>query len=207
MADSSILPLFPLNTVLFPRGPLPLRIFETRYTDMVKRCMREGSCFGVVLLREGREAGAAASFAEMGTSARIIDFNLLPDGLLGISCRGERRFRVLRSWREPDGLNMGEVEWRDAAPGQPIGETASIGIPETYRHLADLLRKVLPELGDIYASLEPGFDDAEWVSARLTEILPISLGDKQYCLELDDPLQRLELISPLIRRSDDSTDT
>ena len=207
MTDTSVLPLFPLNTVLFPRGPLPLRIFETRYTDMVKRCMRESSCFGVVLLREGREAGAAASFAEIGTSARIIDFNLLPDSLLGISCRGERRFRVLRTWREADGLNMGEVEWCDTAPGLPIGETSAVGIPETYRHLADLLRKVLPELGDIYAALEPGFEDAEWVSARLTEILPISLGDKQYCLELDDPLQRLELISPLIRRADDPTDT
>lgn len=207
MADSCVLPLFPLNTVLFPRGPLPLRIFETRYTDMVKRCMREGSCFGVVLLREGREAGAAASFSEVGTSARIVDFNLLPDGLLGISCRGERRFRVQRVWREPDGLNMGEVVWLDASPGQALEQTEGVlAVPEMYRHLADLLRKVLPELGEIYAALELRFEDAEWVSARLTEILPISLDDKQYILELDDPLRRLELISPLIRRAEDGTE-
>lgn len=206
MSDYSVLPLFPLNTVLFPRGPLPLRIFETRYTDMVKRCMRESSCFGVVLLSEGREAGAAASFCEVGTSARIIDFNLLPDGLLGISCQGERRFRVQRSWREGDGLNMGEVEWLDASPGQPLGQNAAIAVPETYRHLADLLRKVLPELGEIYAALEGRFEDAEWVSARLTEILPISLDDKQFCLELDDPLRRLELISPLVRRAEDASE-
>lgn len=203
MTDRSVLPLFPLSTVLFPRGPLPLRIFETRYTDMVKRCMRESSSFGVVLLREGREAGSAARFCEVGTSARIVDFNLLPDGLLGISCHGERRFRVLRTWREEDGLNMGEVEWMDSAAGQPLGQDL-MPVPETYRHLADLLRKVLPELGEIYASLEARFEDAEWVSARLTEILPISLEDKQYCLELDDPLRRLELISPLIRRAEDA---
>jgi Lon protease-like protein len=203
VTEHSVLPLFPLSTVLFPRGPLPLRIFETRYTDMVKRCMRESSCFGVVLLREGREAGAATSFCEVGTSARIVDFNLLPDGLLGISCQGERRFRVRRAWREADGLNMGEVEWLEVSPGQATDQNSVISVPETYRHLADLLRKVLPELGEIYAGLEGRFEDAEWVSARLTEILPISLEDKQYCLELDDPLRRLELISPLIRRAED----
>ena len=206
MSDSTEIPLFPLNTVLFPRGPLPLRIFETRYTDMVKRCMREQSGFGVVLLREGREAGAPVSFCQVGTSARIVDFNLLPDGLLGISCHGERRFRVQRAWVADDGLNMAEVEWLDASPGLARSSPDSLAIPETYRHLADLLRKVLPELGEIYSTLEPRFEDAEWVSARLTEILPISLDDKQYCLELDDPLQRLELISPLIRRSEDATE-
>ena len=110
MSDTSDLPLFPLNTVLFPRGPLPLRIFETRYVDMVKRCMREGVCFGVVLVQGGSEVGQAPGYADIGTSARIIDFNLLQDGLLGITCRGERRFRVLRRWREADGLNMGDVE-------------------------------------------------------------------------------------------------
>lgn len=205
MSDLIEIPLFPLNTVLFPRGPLPLRIFETRYTDMVKRCMREQSSFGVVLLREGREAGAPARFCQVGTAARIVDFNLLPDGLLGLACRGERRFRIERAWVEKDGLNMAQVDWLDTSPGQPISKSDALtALPETYRHLSDLLRKVLPELGEIYATLEPRFDDAEWVSARLTEILPISLDDKQYCLELDDPLQRLELISPLIRRAEDA---
>jgi Lon protease-like protein len=134
-----------------------------------------------------------------------VDFNLLPDGLLGLACRGERRFRIERAWVEKDGLNMAQVEWLDTSPGQPISKSDALtALPETYRHLSDLLRKVLPELGEIYATLEPRFDDAEWVSARLTEILPISLDDKQYCLELDDPLQRLELISPLIRRAEDA---
>ena len=199
MSGTSDLPLFPLNTVLFPRGPLPLRIFETRYVDMVKRCMREGSCFGVVLVQGGAEVGEVPGFAAIGTTARIVDFNLLPDGLLGITCRGERRFRVLRRWRAADGLNMGAVEWIDptAAP--------AVRVPAEYQHLADLLRRVLPELGDVYAGLESRPDDAEWVGARLVEILPLALGDKQACLELEDPLERLALIAPLIRRADEPT--
>lgn len=197
MAETTDIPLFPLNTVLFPRGPLPLRIFEPRYVDMVKRCMREGVCFGVVLVRGGAEVGQVAGFAEVGTTARIVDFNLLPDGLLGITCRGERRFRVQRHWREADGLNMASVEWLDAV------SAPAMAVPPEYRHLADLLRRVLPELGEIYAGLEPRHDDVEWVGSRLIEILPIALGDKQACLELDDPLERLALIAPLIRRSDD----
>lgn len=196
MAETTDLPLFPLNTVLFPRGPLPLRIFEPRYVDMVKRCMRESACFGVVLVQGGAEVGQVAGFADVGTTARIVDFNLLPDGLLGLTCQGERRFRVQRRWREADGLNMGAVEWIDtsAAP--------SVAVPPEYRHLADLLRRVLPELGEIYAGLEQRYDDAEWVGARLIEILPLALGDKQSCLELEDPLERLSLIAPLIRRED-----
>ncbi|HKZ74176.1 MAG TPA: LON peptidase substrate-binding domain-containing protein, partial [Steroidobacteraceae bacterium] len=82
--EAATLQLFPLHTVLFPAGPLPLRIFETRYTDMVRRCMRERSSFGVLLIRAGAEVGAVASTAEVGTTARIVDFYQLPDGLLGI---------------------------------------------------------------------------------------------------------------------------
>jgi hypothetical protein len=192
----SEIPLFPLNTVLFPGGPLPLRIFEPRYVDMVRHCMREGSAFGVVLIRAGGEVGAVARTADVGTSARIVDFSSLPDGLLGISCLGERRFRVLRRWRQDSGLNVGEVEWLpDAEPAALPAETS---------FLSDLLRRVLPELGEMYANVPRRFDDAGWVGARLVEILPLSLGDKQALLELDDPLVRLERIAPLIRRPDDA---
>lgn len=189
------IPLFPLNTVLFPGGPLPLRIFETRYVDMVRRCMREQSCFGVVLIRAGSEAGDVGSSCDVGTTARIVDFYTLPDRLLGITCRGERRFRVLRRWKQPDGLNMAEVEWLPVEP--------TSGVPEAHRHLSDVLRKVLPELGEIYQQVPRHFDDATWVGCRLVEILPISLADKQACLELDDPIARLERLSPLIKRAED----
>jgi hypothetical protein len=195
-APSHEIPLFPLNTVLFPGGPLPLRIFEPRYVDMVRHCMRSGSAFGVVLIRAGGEVGTVARTADIGTTARIVDFSQLPDGLLGISCLGEQRFRILRRWRQEDGLNLGEVEWLQAGEPEPL--------PPQMRFLSDLLKRVLPELGDMYAQVPRRFDDAEWVGARLAEILPLSLGDKQGLLECDDAVARLERIAPLIRRTDDA---
>ena len=102
---SPVTPLFPLNTVLFPGGPLPLRIFEARYVDMVRHCMRAHCPFGVVLIRAGWEVGAAGAgeMCAIGTTARIVDFNALPDGLLGITCIGERKFSVSKHWQQDDG--------------------------------------------------------------------------------------------------------
>jgi Lon protease-like protein len=175
---------------------LPLRIFEPRYLDMVRYCMREHAPFGVVLIRAGLEAGGTVtSTADVGTSARIVDFFQMPDGLLGIRCVGERKFKVLERRVQSDGLNMGTVEWT------PVERPADL--PADYSHLADLLRKVLPELGEIYENVPQHFDDAGWVSARLAEILPINLAEKQLCLELAEPLQRLERLAPFIRREEE----
>src|ERR1700754_2017230 len=106
-AGSTELPLFPLNTVLFPGGPLPLRIFEPRYVDMIRKCMREGAPFGVLLIRSGKEVGDVSSAADVGTSARIVDFHQMPDGLLGIVCTGEQKFRVEDRRVQADGLHVG----------------------------------------------------------------------------------------------------
>jgi uncharacterized protein len=194
-AASAEIPLFPLNTVLFPGGPLPLRIFEPRYVDMVRYCMRERAPFGVVLIRAGAEAGKVTSAAEVGTSARIVDFSQLPDGLLGISCIGERKFRVESRRTQGDGLNMGTVNW--------MPEELAVDLPGEYAHLGQLLRKVLPQLGEIYQAIPRRFDDAGWVGARLAEILPIDLADKQLCLEAEDPIERLARLSPFIRRAEE----
>lgn len=191
MGGTAEIPLFPLHTVLFPGGPLPLRIFETRYIDMVRRCTREGSCFGVLGIRVGDEAGEVHQTAAVGTSARIVDFYQLPDGLLGITCHGERRFRLLRRFRAADGLNLGEIEW--------FADEPAVAVPEAYRHFIDLLRAALPQFGDLYADVARRYDDAAWVGARVAEILPISLADKQACLELDG-LARLARLAPLIQR-------
>ncbi len=195
--DSAAVPLFPLSTVLFPGGPLRLRIFEPRYIDMIGVCMRTQRPFGVVLIRAGSEvgAGAAQSLCSVGTTARVIDFNTLPDGLLGISCTGERKFALQRHWQQADGLNLGEVEY--AAAEQPAD------LPAQHAHLALLLRKLLPELGELYAGIPERFDDASWVGLRLAEILPISLTQKQACLELRDPIERIQRLSQLIRRVDE----
>jgi Lon protease-like protein len=188
------LPLFPLNVVLFPGGPLPLRIFETRYLDMVRRCLREETGFGVVCVAEGQEAAGKTSFHAVGTEARIVDFNRLEDGLLGITCLGQQRFRVLEAWRGEDGLNVGTVEDIPPEPKLPV--------PSEYAFVADAARKILPELGELYAQVRPGYDDAAWVGYRLSEVLPLSLADKQLLLEMDDPLARLASFAPVIRKPD-----
>jgi len=195
LATIAAAPLFPLNTVLFPGGPLPLRIFETRYLDMVRRCLRERCPFGVVLIQAGSEVGASGETGEVGTMARIVDFNALPDGLLGITCVGERKFRLAKRWQQPDGLNLGDIEY--------IALEERVDLPGEFQHLGELLRKVLPELGDLYSGIPKHFSDASWVGCRLAEILPISLSEKQYCLELDDPVARLARLNPLIRRAEE----
>ena len=189
------LPLFPLGSLVFPGGPLPLRIFEPRYVNLVTRCMQTDSGFGVVLLFRGNEAGTAeATTAGIGTEVRIIDFDRLPDGLLGITCRGQQRFRILRAWREADGLNMAEVE---DLPAPPI-----ITIPADLRFLAEILERVMPELGEDYAALEARYDDAQWVSCRLAEVLAMETFERQALLELDDPLDRLQMLVKKVRGDD-----
>jgi uncharacterized protein len=182
------IPLFPLNIVLFPDGPLPLRIFEMRYVDMVRSCMREDRCFGVALISEGSEAGPAETY-DVGTTAKIIDFHQLPDGLLGLSCVGQQRFRILKRSVAKDGLNLGEIEW---LANEPV-----VNVPARHAQLAELLRTVLPQLGEVYTGIDMRLDDAAWVGYRLAEILPIELHRKQGFLEMNDPVQRLDALAPL----------
>ena len=178
---------FPLNVVLFPGGPLSLRIFEPRYLDMVRSCLKDSSVFGVVLIHEGAEAGAAVSVAATGTSARVVDFDTLPDGLLGLECVGERRFRLVRRWQQSDGLNRGEVEY--------LPDDAPCAVPAEYAHLSELLRELLPRLGAGYTHVEAHYEDAGWVGNRWAEILPLPGGEKLELLEHTDPLARLAQVA------------
>jgi len=185
------LPLFPLSTVLYPQGPLPLRIFEPRYVDMVRRCMKTDSGFGVVLLVRGREAGGAAATAAIGTEARIVDFDQLEDGLLGLTCIGQQRIRVERAWQQGDGLNIAEIEDLPADPVVPV--------PEDCGELREVLQKVWPELAGPYAHVAPRFDEAGWVANRLAELAPLDTGIRQSLLEASDPAERLRVLAPMIR--------
>lgn len=184
------IPLFPLTTVLCPGGPLPLRIFEPRYVDMVSRCMKTGSGFGVVLIREGAETGAARTW-DIGTMASIVDFDQLQDGTLGIVALGGARFIVRSVRREKDGLNVGEVDL--------LEPEAKVPLPERYSELGRLLEGVFGELGPHYRHVRTDFGDAGWVGFRLAELLPIELERKQHCLELFDPVARLEYLEPLLK--------
>lgn len=182
-------PLFPLNTVLFPGGPLPLRIFEARYLDMISACLKSDAPFGVLLIREGGETGPSTTY-EVGTLARIVDWYQGSDGLLGVTAIGERRFRLISSFRQDDGLNIGEVEILDDEPPTPL--------PDEYREMASILAGVLDDLGRLYESLDRKMDDAGWVTSRFVEILPIELEQKQLCLEQSDPVARLQIVRDLL---------
>ncbi len=190
MAGPIEIPLFPLGTVLFPAGPLPLRIFETRYIDLVRRCLRDDTGFGVVMILEGAEAGGGpATICNVGTYARIVDFSQQPDGLLGIQALGERRFRILERRRAKDSLHLADVEW--------LPDEIEVPLPAEFAELGPALEHVIEQVGPPYSTLPRRLDDAGWVANRLTELLPLSPGHKQHCLELDDPVERLRFLRPL----------
>lgn len=178
-------PLFPLRTVLYPGGPLPLRIFEPRYLDMISRCMKEDSMFGVLLIRNGSETGDATTY-DVGTLARIVDWYQGSDGLLGITAVGEQRFRLLSRSQRIDGLTLGDIEVLPTREGPEL--------PEQFKPLAGILCGVLDDLGQLYESLDKKYDDAGWVGYRFAEILPITPEQKQTCLEADDAVSRLEMM-------------
>lgn len=186
------MPLFPLNTVLFPGGVLPLRIFEPRYLSMIGERMRGGAGFGVVLIREGHEAGGPADFFATGTVAEIVDFDQLKDGMLGVTCRGGRVVRVQNHRRQPDRLVIGEVELLEAEPAQPL--------PDRYAPLADFLRQVLErrEAQSYRHWLIEDWNSAAWIGYRLAELLPLTTTSKQALLETD-VLQRLAILQAVIK--------
>ncbi len=182
-------PLFPLNTVLFPGGALPLRIFERRYLGLVSQCLKSDMPFGVLLIRDGGETGPATTH-NVGTLARITDWYQGSDGLLGITAIGEQRFRLIASERQEDGLNIGDIETLENESVTPL--------PEEYQEMAAILAGVLDDLGRLYESLDRHFDDASWVTSRFVEILPIDLEEKQRCLEQSDPIERLQIVRKLL---------
>jgi len=204
----SPLPLFPLGSVLFPDGYLPLRIFEVRYLDLIGRCHKLGLPFGVVSLIEGAEvrvAGAGAeSFAAVGTVATIRSFEVPQPGLIQIECIGAQRFRVRSSELQKHGLWTAEVD--------DIAADVALEVPDDLQHAADALRRLIDTLEerraqeqqeDLRLSMaEPyRFNDCGWVANRWCELLPMQSDLKQRLLELDSPLMRLELVSDLLARN------
>ena len=186
------LALFPLGGVLLPGGLLPLRIFEPRYLDLIGRCLRQSDAFGVVLITRGSETDSAVRTADIGTSARVIDFQPMPDGLLGVLCRGEQRFRILERRQQADGLNRARVQWLpEPAPVPPAPQFAS---------LVTAVREAIDSLINSQRFIQPQYEDAGWVSHRLAELLPLEPVVAQQLLELNDPERRLQLLAPLLER-------
>lgn len=191
---SRTIPLFPLNTVMFPGGVLPLRIFEPRYLDMVSQCMRDDTPIGVIQIRDGKEVGQAAETYEVGTLSIISYWNRRPDGLLGITLRGTQRFRVISHEVKPNQLIMAEVE--------TLMESPPVAMNDKYQTMASLLRKIITQLEPPYTTMPTHYDDLEWVSARLCELLPMPLDYKQELLEYDDIIDRIEQLYSLIKQSE-----
>jgi Lon protease-like protein len=188
------LPLFPLNTVLFPGGKLPLRIFEQRYMEMAKACLRDALPFGVCLIREGTEvlvesAGAPALPVEIGCLARIAAWDMPQLGLLHVSALGEQRFRILERRVQPDGLARASVEILPQDEDGPI--------PQSCTQCVRLLERLIEQQGALF---EPPhrLDSSAWVSARLAEVLPLPLAAKQELLELSEGRTRLERVNALL---------
>jgi Lon protease-like protein len=188
------LPLFPLTAVLFPGGLLPLRIFEQRYIDMAKACLRDGAPFGVCLITQGEEVaparGAPFEFAKVGTTARIVDFDMPQTGILQVATRGEARFRVERHAVAASGLVVGEVT--------PIAPEAPLPLADAYAPLARLLELVASRVGPQNFPAERDYDDASWVGYRLAEVLPLPLSIKQGMLEINDAEVRLKVLQKFL---------
>jgi uncharacterized protein len=210
------LPIFALSTVLFPQGMLPLRVFEARYVDMVRQCLRENEPFGVCLISEGQEVGAPAHHESVGCMARIVDWDSAGPGVLGILVQGTQRFAVRQRSIECNGLIRAEVE--------PIADDPVVGIAAEHdacvRWLRDLIQATQARRGvsDTHAAPEPTDDDptqpatsdqglaygalesSGWVANRLAEMLPVPAGMRQQWMAMMDPAQRLAQVHAVMRR-------
>ena len=187
------IPLFPLGTVLFPGGLLPLKIFEQRYLEMAKMCLRENAPFGVCLIREGSEVGTPATHEELGCLARITQWDMQQLGLLQLVAQGGERFRVRATRIRTDGLILADIEI--------LAQEADTPVPEKFRACRQLLERIVAEHGDQLFAKPFLLDSSTWVAARLAEVLPLPPAARQKLLELDDSQKRLEILQRLLTES------
>jgi Lon protease-like protein len=194
------IPLFPLNTVLFPGGYLPLRIFEQRYIDMVRDCSATGSCFGVCLVNNPESPDRPATHLRVGTCAQICDFSTLDDGLLGITGRGTQRFIIQKTRMRDNGLLMADVAI--------LTEPEPVEVPTEYSVLSMITGRFMEQLGGNYPAFQPmDLQDACWVGYRLSELLPLENDEKQTLLQITEPLERLQALIGILPRFQESGDT
>ncbi|CAN5419126.1 LON peptidase substrate-binding domain-containing protein [soil metagenome] len=199
------LPLFPLRAVLFPGGLLGLKVFEARYLDLIGMCLRNNQPFGVVALRQGEEVRLAAggappqpegdtAFEDTGVLAELIDVDSAQSGILQVRCRGTRRFSVIDSRQEPDGLWMALARFLPDEGRYPVPDTLAGSV----KGLETAIETLKGQGAEPF--LEPyDFADAGWVANRWCEILPISLAAKQKLMALPDANVRLELVHDFLR--------
>lgn len=194
------LPLFPLRTVLFPGGRLPLRIFEARYLDLVSQCLRQRTPFGVVCLRQGgevRQAGVPLRFEPLGVLAHLADVDAESPGILKVTCLGGARFEWASASETADGL------WQ-AKGVRPLPDDPPAPTSERYTAAAEALRRAYESLAQregVALPVERHYDNAGWVANRWAELLPVTLAARQQLMALPDPLQRLALVDDFLRKN------
>ena len=185
------LPLFPLQTVVFPGGRLPLRIFEQRYLAMVKDAIAADTPFGVCAIREGEEIGGGAVPHSIGTLVQIIEWDMPETGIFHILTEGVSRFRIDRTDTRADGLLLGEIEILESE--------ATIPVPAHLELTTEILRHIVEEVGGEHFGRQR-FGDAVWVGYRLAEVLPLPLAERQKLLESSDTEARLALLAEYLRK-------
>ena len=184
------LPLFPLHAVLYPGGLLPLKIFEQRYIEMAKACLKDGQPFGVCLIRQGEEVAKDGAgppeFASVGTLATIDAWDMPQLGILHVTAIGSGRFEVRSHAVRADGLVVADVA--------PIPAEPAVVLPAAYAQLARLLEVLANRVGPRHFPATRAYADASWVGFRLAELLPLPLPIKQSMLEINDSEVRLEAL-------------
>lgn len=183
--------LFPLNAVLCPGGKIPLRIFEARYLDMVKACLKEDKGFVIAMLKADESSNFELPFYDRGSLAKIVDFDQGEDGLLNIIVEGQKQVDVVHAARAENGLWLADIEAPDAQGSSQV----SVPVPNQYEELTQVLKALVkhPTVDELNLSID--FEDSQQVGWRLTELLPLDNPQKQYLFELDDPIYRLKKIS------------
>jgi uncharacterized protein len=188
------LPLFPLHTVLFPGGLLPLKVFEQRYIDMTKACLADDRPFGVCLIVHGdevaRPGASAPELSSIGTTARITNWDMPQLGILHVATVGGTRFKIERHSTEPSGLVIGEVKTIAAEP--------QVALTPAQRPLVKLLELIATRVGPGNFPADPDYGDASWVGYRLAEFLPLPLPIKQSMLEINDAGVRLSVLQKFL---------
>lgn len=175
---------------LFPGGRLPLQIFETRYIDMVKNCLKKEHGFVIVSIKEGQEVGQSPEVYQVGTYVEIIDWNSLPSGLLGITVEGHQRVNLSSISVENNNQMLATIDFIEAEE--------SISVPSSYSNLIDILKSIKnnPVIHNLNLSIN--YQNASELSCRLSELLPFNIEDKQALLELQDPIERLDRVQAIL---------
>jgi Lon protease-like protein len=190
---TTTIPIFPLNTVLYPGGMLPLKIFEQRYLEMTRDCLRDTTPFGVCRIKEGVEVGKPAQPAAVGCTAMIAEWEMPHLGVFHLKARGQQRFRIRSQTTQPSGLIRAEIELLEEVAGSANEESLVL--------CRRVLEQIVSRLGTGYFFAPLAYDDPRWVSYRLAEVLPLALEEKQALLETRDDRERLMRLYRLLKSS------